>query len=50
MTVKELRDFLKYIPDNVNIVVMHTTKEIPNLKYIKAYCFDGSVIEEIQIS
>ena len=50
MTVKELKEFLKDIPDDVNIVVMHTTKEISNLKYIKATFFDGSSIEEIQIS
>lgn len=50
MTVKELKDFLSNIPDDANVVIMHTTKEIPNLKYIKAMFLDGSSAEELQIS
>lgn len=35
MTVKELKEFLKDIPDNVNIVVMHLRKRFQILNTSK---------------
>lgn len=49
MTVKELREFIKDIPDNTEIVLLKSTKEKPIIRYIKTKSLSG-IKEEIQIS
>lgn len=49
MTVKELKDFLKDIPDNTEIVLLKSTKEKPIIRYIKTKSLSG-IKEEVQIS
>lgn len=49
MIVKELKEFLKDIPDNTEVVLLKTTKERPIIKYIKTKTLSG-IKEEVQIS
>ena len=49
MTVKELKDFIKDIPDNTEIVLLKSTKEKPIIRYIKTKSLSG-IKEEVQIS
>ena len=49
MTVKELKDFLKDLPDNTEIVLLKSTKEKPIIRYIKTKSLSG-IKEEVQIS
>ena len=49
MTVKELREFLKDIPENTEVVLLRTTRERPIIKYIKTKTLSG-IKEEVQIS
>lgn len=49
MTVKELKEFLKDIPDNTEIVISRARREKPIFKYIKTKNLT-STTEEVQIS
>lgn len=49
MTVKELKDFLKDIPDNTEVVLLRAIREKPVIKYIKTKTLSG-IKEEVQIS
>lgn len=49
MTVKELKEFLKDLPDNVEVNLLRTTKEVPIIEYIKTKTLSGTK-EEVQIS
>lgn len=44
MTVKELKEFLKDIPDDVEIILQRATEERPIFKYVKTKILSG--IEE----
>ena len=44
MTVKELKEFLKDIPDDVEVILQRATKEHPIFKYVKTKILSG--IEE----
>lgn len=48
MTVGELKDFLKDIPDNVDVVVLKQVKDTAIFKYIKTKSSSG-ITEELQI-
>lgn len=49
MTIKELKDFIKDIPDDVEVVLLRTIKEEPVIKYIKTKTL-SEIKEEVQIS
>lgn len=48
MTVGELKDFLKDIPDNVDVVILKQVKDTAIFKYIKTKNSSG-ITEELQI-
>ena len=50
MTIKELKEFIKDLPDNTEVVLIRTTKELPIFRYIKTKEINGTVKEEVQIS
>ena len=49
MTVKELKDFIKDLPDNTEVVLLRTIREKPIITYIKTKTLSG-IKEEVQIS
>lgn len=49
MTVKELKEFLENIPDDVEVILYRTCKEKPIFKYIKTRILTGTT-EEVQIN
>ena len=49
MTVKELKEFLKDIPDYVEVILHRTCKDKPVFKYIKTKSLFG-LTEEVQIN
>lgn len=48
MTVGELKEFIKDIPDNVDVVVLKRVKETAIFKYTKTKAPSG-ITEELQI-
>lgn len=48
MTVKELKEFIKDIPDNVDVVVLKQVKDTASFKYIKTKNSSG-ITEKLQI-
>lgn len=49
MTVKELKEFLKDIPDELQVMLVRSCREYPIFKYVKQKDESGT-IEELQIS
>lgn len=49
MTVKELKEFLKDIPDDINVILYRVYRETPIFKYIKTKDSSG-IKEELLIS
>lgn len=41
MTVKELREFLKDLPDDADVVLLRSTPEVPTFTYRKVISTDG---------
>lgn len=48
MTVKELKEFLKDLPDDAKIIVAKTAPEEPRFTYEKSTCFN-KIIERVSI-